>query len=93
MPWSWKLARVAGIDVFVHATFLMVIAWIAVVHGNEHHTPQAVLDGVGFTLALFACVVLYEFGHALAARRYGIRTKDITLLPIGGRPCHHGQRR
>ena len=84
MPWSWKLARIAGIDVFVHATFFVVIAWIALVHWNEHHTLKAVLEGVGFILALFACVVLHEFGHALTAARYGIRTKDITLLPIGG---------
>jgi Zn-dependent protease/predicted transcriptional regulator len=84
MPWSWRLVRIAGIDVYVHATFFVVIAWIAMVHWNEHHTLEAVLDGVGFILALFACVVLHEFGHALTAARYGIRTKDITLLPIGG---------
>ena len=84
MAWSWKLARIAGIDVYVHATFLMVVAWIAVLHWNESHSVAAVVDGVGFLLALFGCVVLHEFGHALTARRYGIRTRDITLLPIGG---------
>ena len=84
MTWSWKLARVAGIDLYVHATFLMVIAWIALVHWNQSHRIQAVVEGVGFILALFACIVLHELGHALTARRYGIRTRDITLLPIGG---------
>jgi Zn-dependent protease len=84
MPWSWKLARVAGIDVYVHVTFFMVIAWIALIHWNESQSVGAVIDGVGFILALFGCVVLHEFGHALTAARYGIRTRDITLLPIGG---------
>jgi Zn-dependent protease len=84
MPWSWKLVRIAGIDVYVHATFFMVIAWIALIHWNESHNVAAVIEGVGFILALFACVVLHEFGHALTAARYGIRTRDITLLPIGG---------
>jgi Zn-dependent protease len=84
MPWSWKLARIAGIDVYVHATIFMVIAWIALVHWNRSQSVAAVLDGVGFILALFACVVAHEYGHALTAARYGIRTRDITLLPIGG---------
>jgi Zn-dependent protease len=84
MPWSWKLTRIAGIDVYVHATFFMVVAWIALVHWNESRSLAAVLDGVGFILALFACVVAHEYGHALTAARYGIRTRDITLLPIGG---------
>src|SRR6478735_6448649 len=84
MPWSWKLARIAGIDVYVHATFFMVIAWIALIHWNESRNLSAVIEGVGFILALFACVVLHEYGHALTAARYGIRTRDITLLPIGG---------
>lgn len=84
MPWSWKLARIAGIDVYVHATFLMVVAWIALIHWNESQSLAAVIEGVGFILALFGCVVLHEFGHALTAARYGIRTRDITLLPIGG---------
>ena len=84
MPWSWKLARIAGIDVYVHATFFMVVAWIALIHWNESQRVRRVVEGVGFILALFACVVLHEFGHALTAARYGIRTRDITLLPIGG---------
>src|SRR5688500_1682395 len=82
--WSWRLARIAGIDVYVHATFFMVIAWIALVYWRQSGTVAAVVDGVGFILTLFACVVLHEYGHALTAARYGIRTRDITLLPIGG---------
>jgi Zn-dependent protease len=84
MPWSWKFARIAGIDVYVHATFFMLIAWIALSYWRESQSLAAVVEGVAFILALFACVVLHEYGHALTARRYGIRTRDITLLPIGG---------
>jgi Zn-dependent protease/CBS domain-containing protein len=84
MPWSWKLARIAGIDVYVHATFFMVVAWIALIHWNESQRLAGVIEGVGFILVLFACVVAHEFGHALTAARFGIRTRDITLLPIGG---------
>ena len=82
--WSWKLARIAGIDVYVHATFFIVVVWIGLVYWNQNGNIAAVLEGVGYILTLFACVVLHEFGHALTAARYGIRTRDITLLPIGG---------
>jgi Zn-dependent protease/CBS domain-containing protein len=82
--WSWKLARIAGIDVYVHVTFLIVILWIGLVYWNQEGSLAAVVEGVGYILILFACVVLHEFGHALTAARYGIRTRDITLLPIGG---------
>jgi Zn-dependent protease len=80
MPWSWKLARIAGIDVYVHATFFMVIAWIALVHWNESQSVAAVVEGVGFILTLFACVVLHEYGHALTAARYGIRRTSRCFL-------------
>lgn len=84
MKWSWKLIRIAGIDVYVHATFFILIAWIAMSYWQMEGTVAAVLSGIGFILALFGCVVLHEFGHALTARRYGISTRNITLLPIGG---------
>ena len=54
MTWSWKLARIAGINVYMHATFLMLIGWIAVVHWSEGRTVAAAIEGVGFILALFA---------------------------------------
>jgi Zn-dependent protease/CBS domain-containing protein len=82
--WSWKLGRVAGIDVHVHATFLILLAWVGVVHYLEHQRVADAARGIVFILALFAVIVLHELGHALTARHYGIRTRDITLLPIGG---------
>jgi len=84
MRWSWKLAQVAGIGIYVHWTFFLIIGWIVMIRLNEGATAAGVLEGVVFILALFACVVLHELGHALTAKRFGIQTRDITLLPIGG---------
>jgi len=70
---SWKLGRVAGIDLFLHPTFLLILL-------------PGMTGGLSafFIVALFGCVVLHELGHALMARRFGIETLDITLYPIGG---------
>ena len=84
MRWQWKLGRFAGIDVFVHATFVLLLAWVGYSHWLENRDWTDVLNGILFILALFLCVVLHEYGHALTARRYGIKTRDITLYPIGG---------
>ena len=83
MKWSWKLGTVGGIGLYVHATFLLLIAWVGITYWVAGGSAAA-LSGIAFILALFACVVLHELGHALTARRFGIRTRDITLLPIGG---------
>ena len=84
MRWQWKLGTFAGIDVFVHATFLLLIGWIGYSHWLQYGTVAKAIEGILFILALFLCVVLHEYGHALTARRYGIKTRDITLYPIGG---------
>ncbi len=83
MGWSIKLFDVAGTAVRIHLTFFLLLAWIAAIHWNRGGAAAAV-DGVIFILLLFLCVVLHEFGHVFAARRYGISTSDVTLLPIGG---------
>ena len=84
MKWSWKIGRLAGIDLRIHATFLLVLGWVLVSYWMAGKSMDAMLGGITFILALFGCVVLHEMGHALAARKFGIRTRDITLLPIGG---------
>jgi len=73
---SWKLGRVAGIDVFLHPTFLLLLLYVGITQGG--------LGSVVLVSAVFGCVLLHELGHALMARRFGIETEDITLLPIGG---------
>jgi Zn-dependent protease/CBS domain-containing protein len=83
MLWSLVIARVAGTAIRVHITFLLFLAWIgfsALRHGGQAEALQSVL----FIVLLFLCVLLHEFGHILMARRYGIATPDVTLLPIGG---------
>jgi Zn-dependent protease len=75
MNFSWKLGRVAGIDLFLNPTFLLLLAWGAMESG---------LDGAMLIAAVFGCVVLHELGHALTARLFGIQTRDITLYCIGG---------
>lgn len=84
MAWSLRFARIAGIDIAVHATFALLLGWIALTVWRSTHSGAAVLQGLLFVLTLFGCVVLHELGHALTARRFGIRTRSITLLPIGG---------
>src|SRR5512145_213180 len=84
MKWSWKMGEFAGIGVYVHATFFLLIAWVALSHWVQEQSIRAALNGTAFIVVLFGCVVLHEFGHALTAKKYGIKTRDITLLPIGG---------
>jgi Zn-dependent protease len=82
--WSWHIGRILGIPTRIHASFALVLLWIGFSTWNDLNSGIAVMFGVGFALAVFACVLLHEFGHALVARRFGIETRRITLLPIGG---------
>jgi Peptidase family M50 len=80
----WKLGKFAGIDVYLHATFILLLVWIASMHWMAGHNLETMPAGIAFMLALFGSVLLHEFGHALTAKAFGIGTRDITLLPIGG---------
>jgi len=84
MKWSLKIGKFLGIDVYLHTTFLLMLGWIGVTSWLQENSLAAVISGVGFILAIFGSVVLHEYGHALTARKYGVKTRDITLYPIGG---------
>ncbi len=82
MGWSWRIAKIRGIEVKIHATFILALIWGAFIWGGGR--PQGWIYGAFLTLALFTIVLAHEFGHAIAAQRYGINVQDIVLLPIGG---------
>ena len=84
MKWSLKFGTLFDIPLCIHVTFPLLLLWIGVSQYLRAGSVAASLAGIVFVLAIFACVVLHELGHALAARRFGIRTRDVTLLPIGG---------
>jgi Zn-dependent protease/predicted transcriptional regulator len=84
MKYSLQLGKVFGIKVQIHWTFLILLGWIGLSNVRNGSDAEQTLWSFLFILTIFACVTLHEFGHALAAKRFGIITKDITLLPIGG---------
>lgn len=84
MKWSLQVGKISGIAVHVHFTFLLLLVFLGIGYWRSTQALGPALVGVGFIIALFGCVLLHELGHALMARRYGIKTHDITLLPIGG---------
>jgi Zn-dependent protease/CBS domain-containing protein len=83
MGWSIPVGTVKGTVIRIHVTFLLFLVWIAASH-YARGGRDAAIEGTVFVLLLFLCVLLHEFGHVFAARRYGVQTPDITLLPIGG---------
>jgi Zn-dependent protease/CBS domain-containing protein len=83
MGWSISLGRIAGTEVRIHLTFFLLLVWFGLVAGAKDGTAAGIA-AVGFVVAVFACVLAHEFGHVLTARRFGIGTRDIILLPIGG---------
>lgn len=80
MSWSITLGRIFGIDIKMHLTFLLILFWGAIFYGGE----AGPFYGVFLTLSLFTIVLLHELGHSVAALVFGVKVKDIILLPIGG---------
>jgi stage IV sporulation protein FB len=83
MLWSFPIAVIAGTVVRLHVTFLLFLIWIGAAQWRAGG-QQAALEGILYIVLIFACVLAHEFGHIFAARRYGIRTPEVTLSPIGG---------
>ena len=83
MTWSFSIGKIAGTEVRIHFLFLLLVAWYGIAAGIQGGQAAAI-EATLFILAVFACVLAHEYGHVLTARRYGIDTRDITLLPIGG---------
>ncbi|MBM3289395.1 MAG: site-2 protease family protein [Candidatus Hydrogenedentes bacterium] len=84
MSWSWRAGSLFGIAVYIHWTFVILLGWIAIEHLQSDASVAQFVVGVVSIAVLFGVVLLHELGHSLMARRFGIETKDITLLPIGG---------
>jgi Zn-dependent protease len=83
MRGAFRFGRIAEIELAVHWSFLLLLSWTAYQSVSGLGWTAGLLQ-VGFVLAVFGCVLLHEFGHAWAARSYGILTHSITMLPIGG---------
>ncbi|MGF1471308.1 MAG: site-2 protease family protein [Rubrobacteraceae bacterium] len=81
---SFKIGRAFGIDVKVHWTFFLLLAFLAYLSYANTQSVVNALVTMGIVVALFVCVVLHEYGHSLMAQRLGVEVQDITLLPIGG---------
>ena len=84
MKWAWKIGKWAGIDVYIHVTFVVLLAALALINWMASGDFVAAVYSTLFPALIFFCVLLHEFGHAVAAQHYGIPTRDITLYPIGG---------
>lgn len=84
MRGSFQVAKFFNIPVQVHWTFVLIFAYVFFLGYRENWDWLSMGWSGLFVLALFVCVVLHEFGHALTARRFGVETRDIILSPIGG---------
>jgi Zn-dependent protease/CBS domain-containing protein len=82
--WTWNLGSIAGIPIRVHLTLVILLAWIAATYALHGAGIGGTLIGVLVVAVIFATIVVHELGHALVARRFGYKTRDILLLPIGG---------
>ena len=82
--WTWNVGSIAGIPVRMHLTLVLMLVWIALSYALSGMGARATGLGVVLVLAIFGVIVVHELAHALVARRFGVATRDIMLLPVGG---------
>jgi Zn-dependent protease/CBS domain-containing protein len=83
MRWSLNLGSLGGTAIRIHVTFLLFLVWLGAIYYRQGGA-EAAWQGTIFIVILFLCVLLHELGHVFAARRYGVKTRDVTLWPFGG---------
>ena len=81
---SWKIGSAFGIDVYIHWLFVLLPAYLILTSWRAGESWEFAALKLVMLVAVFTCVLLHEFGHALAAGLFHIKTLDITILPIGG---------
>ncbi|MEP7196016.1 MAG: site-2 protease family protein [Saprospiraceae bacterium] len=81
---AFRIGTFAKIPVRIHWTFAFILVYVIGIGISEGSAWNEIVIHLAFTLSMFFCVVLHEFGHALTAQRFGVKTEDIILLPIGG---------
>src|SRR6266852_3354634 len=82
--WSFALGKVFGVQLEVHVTFGVLLGWVAIRTVQQGNGWEAAVSAVLLTLAAFFTIFLHELGHVLVAKRFGIRTLDVQLTPMGG---------
>jgi len=83
MRWSLNVGSIAGTAIRIHVTFLLFLVWLGMIYYRQGGA-EAAWQGTIFIVLIFLCVLLHELGHVFAARRYGVKTRDVTLWPFGG---------
>jgi len=80
LQWSFSVGRLFGIPIRVHWTMLALVL-VFVIFARD---AQMALQMVALTGLVLVSVVLHELGHALVARRFGLETRQILLMPLNG---------
>jgi Zn-dependent protease len=83
LSWSINLFRIRGIQLAVHASFFLLLAYVGFVSWQDGGWIS-VMWNVVMLLAFFTCVVLHELGHSFTAMHFGVGVRRILLMPIGG---------